>query len=74
MSGVVAQREQRRGASRARRAVHTLGRMPPTAVAEKAEPSPVVERRITARHLYWQGWRLSSIAEFLRIPRSTIQE
>ncbi len=53
--------------------VHTLGRMPRTAVAEAIEPQPVVERRISARHLYWQGWRLSSIAEFLRIPRSTIQ-
>ena len=26
-----------------------------------------------ARHLYWQGWRVSSIAEFLKLPRSTVQ-
>lgn len=33
----------------------------------------MAELRRTARHLYWQGWRLSSIAEFLTTPRSTIQ-
>ncbi|ABM38587.1 terminase ATPase subunit family protein [Polaromonas naphthalenivorans] len=37
------------------------------------EESPVAELRRTARHLYWQGWRLSSIAEFLTTPRSTLQ-
>lgn len=29
--------------------------------------------RRTARHLYWQGWRVSSIAEFLDVPRTTVQ-
>lgn len=33
----------------------------------------MAELRRTARHLYWQGWRLSSIAEFLTTPRSTLQ-
>ncbi len=40
-------------------------------VAE-APPNPVVEQRRSARHLYWQGWRVSSIAEFLGIPRTTV--
>jgi uncharacterized protein YjcR len=47
-----------------------------TTVAEAAadvEEKPVTELRRTARHLYWQGWRLSSIAEFVRVPRSTLQ-
>ncbi|MET3916255.1 uncharacterized protein YjcR [Variovorax sp. OAS795] len=34
--------------------------------------APVAERRRTARHLYWQGWRISSIAEFLGEPRTTL--
>ncbi len=38
-----------------------------------AQESPTTELRRNARHLYWQGWRLSSIAEFLKIPRSTVQ-
>ncbi|CAN7261892.1 terminase ATPase subunit family protein [Variovorax sp. LjRoot84] len=32
----------------------------------------MVEQRRSARHLYWQGWRISSIAEFLGIPRTTV--
>lgn len=28
--------------------------------------------RLTARHLYWMGWRIARIAEFLDIPRATI--
>lgn len=31
------------------------------------------DHRRTARHLYWQGWRISSIAEYLSEPRSTVQ-
>lgn len=42
-----------------------------SAVAEKPV-APVAERRRTARHLYWQGWRISSIAEFLGEPRTTV--
>ncbi|RZI79813.1 MAG: terminase [Rubrivivax sp.] len=38
-----------------------------------AQESPTTELRRNARHLYWQGWRLSSIAEFLKVPRSTVQ-
>ncbi|WP_093019227.1 terminase ATPase subunit family protein [Variovorax sp. OV700] len=34
--------------------------------------APVAERRRSARHLYWQGWRISSIAEFLGEPRTTL--
>lgn len=29
--------------------------------------------RVSARHLYWMGWRISRIAEFLDQPRATIQ-
>ncbi|GAA0586843.1 terminase large subunit domain-containing protein [Halomonas salifodinae] len=28
--------------------------------------------RLSARHLYWMGWRIARIAEFLDIPRATI--
>ncbi|MEO1852700.1 terminase family protein [Chromohalobacter sp.] len=28
--------------------------------------------RLSARHLYWMGWRISRIAEFLDLPRGTI--
>ncbi|WP_442489398.1 terminase large subunit domain-containing protein [Halomonas litopenaei] len=28
--------------------------------------------RLSARHLYWTGWRIARIAEFLDIPRATI--
>lgn len=38
---------------------------------EKAGESAADHRR-TARHLYWQGWRISSIAEFLGEPRTTV--
>ncbi|SOD25291.1 Uncharacterized protein YjcR [Variovorax sp. YR752] len=40
-------------------------------VAETPD-APVVEQRRAARHLYWQGWRISSIAEHLGIPRTTV--
>ncbi|SEA50913.1 terminase ATPase subunit family protein [Variovorax sp. YR216] len=44
------------------------------AIAETAEATtaPVADRRRAARHLYWQGWRISSIAEFLGEPRTTV--
>ncbi|MDC8802574.1 terminase family protein [Halomonas pacifica] len=28
--------------------------------------------RLSARHLYWMGWRIARLAEFLDIPRATI--
>lgn len=28
--------------------------------------------RLSARHLFWMGWRIARIAEFLEIPRATI--
>lgn len=28
--------------------------------------------RLSARHLYWTGWRIARIAEFLDLPRATI--
>ncbi|WP_284424764.1 terminase family protein [Acidovorax sp. SUPP1855] len=31
------------------------------------------DKRRAARHLYWQGWRVSSIAEYIQEPRSTVQ-
>jgi len=36
-------------------------------------PAPAELPRRVARHLYWQGWRVTSIAEHLGIPRTTIQ-
>jgi len=30
------------------------------------------QKRNSARFLYWQGWRITSIAEYLGIPRTTI--
>ncbi|SOD27678.1 Uncharacterized protein YjcR [Variovorax sp. YR752] len=40
--------------------------------APEAPDAPVAEQRRAARHLYWQGWRISSIAEHLGIPRTTV--
>ncbi|SDZ71345.1 Uncharacterized protein YjcR [Variovorax sp. YR266] len=40
--------------------------------ALEALGAPVVDQRRAARHLYWQGWRISSIAEHLGIPRTTV--
>jgi uncharacterized protein YjcR len=40
-------------------------------VVEARKP-PEVEPRRAARHLYWQGWRISSIAEHLGIARTTV--
>jgi uncharacterized protein YjcR len=40
------------------------------AIAQNAEE--VSSQRRTARHLYWQGWRITSIAQFLTIPRTTV--
>lgn len=38
-----------------------------------AEELPAIDPRRQARHLYWQGLRISSIAKVLGIARSTIQ-
>jgi uncharacterized protein YjcR len=35
---------------------------------------PASSLRRKARDLYWQGWRVVSIAEFLHVPRTTVQE
>jgi len=42
---------------------------------ERKAPAQGVDadKRRNARHLYWQGWRISSIAEYLSEPRSTVQ-
>ena len=42
---------------------------------ERTAPAQGVDadKRRNARHLYWQGWRISSIAEYLSEPRSTVQ-
>lgn len=39
----------------------------------KPEQGAAADKRRMARHLYWQGWRISSIAEYLEEPRSTVQ-
>ena len=31
------------------------------------------ESRKTARALFWQGWAVSAIADYMQIPRSTIE-
>ncbi|MCW8207620.1 terminase [Verminephrobacter aporrectodeae subsp. tuberculatae] len=43
--------------------------------AERSKPDQGLnaDKRRTARHLYWQGWRISSINEYLGEPRSTVQ-
>lgn len=60
--------------------LQTLGAMTATAatVADPIALTPHPEAaqacaRTTARHLYWQGWRISSIAEYLALPRTTVQ-
>ena len=40
---------------------------------EKPADGLVADKRREARHLYWQGWRISSIAEYIDEPRSTVQ-
>ncbi|TKJ09572.1 terminase family protein [Halomonas sp. 15WGF] len=30
------------------------------------------QHRLSARHLYWMGWRIARIAEFLDLPRATV--
>lgn len=48
----------------------------PTTEAELPKPdapqAPGATNRRTARHLYWQGWRISSIAQLLGLPRTTV--
>lgn len=55
----------------------TLAAMSDAAAVQAAPPAAEEARaqaKSQARHLYWQGWRVSSIAEFLQLPRSTVQE
>jgi uncharacterized protein YjcR len=40
---------------------------------EKPADGLDADKRREARHLYWQGWRISSIAEYIDEPRSTVQ-
>ncbi|WP_110709179.1 terminase family protein [Salinicola sp. CR57] len=55
-------------------------KLPPTAAAplppEPAELDASLDaldsNRLSARHLYWSGWRISRIAEFLDEPRATV--
>lgn len=35
-------------------------------------PDTLDSPRLTARHLYWQGWRIARIAEFLDEPAATV--
>jgi uncharacterized protein YjcR len=35
-------------------------------------PDTLDSPRITARHLYWQGWRVARIAELLELPPDTV--
>ncbi len=57
----------------------TLAGMPVSAVVPVAPFSLMpaegmaADKRRAARHLYWQGWRVSSIAEYIGEPRSTVQ-
>ena len=59
-------------------AAHTR-RMPAAAVAQSLPFSVApaegmaADKRRAARHLYWQGWRVSTIAEYIQEPRSTVQ-
>ena len=45
----------------------------PFAGEQKPAQGLDADKRRNARHLYWQGWRISSIAEYLNEPRSTVQ-
>lgn len=46
-----------------------LDRTNPADCAAQDEQADVRRR---ARDLYWQGWRITSIAEFLKVPRTTV--
>ncbi|MEY2686812.1 MAG: hypothetical protein RL375_1010, partial [Pseudomonadota bacterium] len=43
-------------------------------VAGRTRPPPTADQKRMSKHLYWQGWRLSSIARFLNLNRSTIHK
>lgn len=45
---------------------------PDTAVQQPADGDPKFEARARARLLYWQGWGVSQISEYLGIKRATI--
>ena len=73
-----------RAGSRARDWLQKLPGMPldadvTTATAAEGPDAPGLDEaaraqaKSSARHLYWQGWRVSSIAEFLVLPRTTVQ-
>lgn len=73
---------QRKGAAMgflARACAHKLAGMTTAALANPLPFSTMpgegmaADKRRAARHLYWQGWRISSIAEYIEEPRSTVQ-
>ncbi|GIX38034.1 MAG: bacteriophage terminase ATPase subunit [Silanimonas sp.] len=35
--------------------------------------APEIDRRRAARALYWQGWRVTDIAEYFGLPRTTVE-
>ena len=51
-----------------------LGPMPAPKTTETATPAPDLkaDKRRRARDLYWQGWRITSIAEHIGEPRTTV--
>ncbi len=46
----------------------------PTFAPQLPADGLAADKRRAARHLYWQGWRISSIAEHIDVPRSTVQD
>lgn len=58
------------------RCAHSLTPMLTEAITDDTQdadtPDRVAQRR-KARDLYWQGWRVSSIAEHLGLPRTSVQ-
>ena len=61
---------------RARAGAHKLGAMSATAHTIPFSTAPAdglaADRRRAARHLYWQGWRITAIAEYIGEPRTTV--
>lgn len=58
---------QRRRAGRCHARGYAGGMTAPTPDLDAIDAS-----RLSARHLYWTGWRIARIAEFLDVPRATI--
>lgn len=45
---------------------------PPADLPAKPADGVIADKRRAARHLYWQGWRITSIAEWIGEPRTTV--